>query len=105
MRRSLDSVSALGSQRLPLRFLARAGRAYVGDADELKRVTEVRLAMPAEDWIRVSRTAERRPTVTGGGGSKAAILNLRDLEAVEQEFSRASRDGVGLLRVFIPPFV
>lgn len=58
LRRTLDSVGALTSQGWPMRLATRAGRAYLAGGDELVRVTEVRLAMRAEDWIRVSRAAE-----------------------------------------------
>ena len=58
LRHTLGSVGALASQAWPLRVVTRAGRAYLGGGDDLMRVTEVRIAMRAEDWIRVGRPRE-----------------------------------------------
>ena len=59
LRQTLDSVGALASQGKPMRLTLRAVRALVGDGKDLVPVTEVRLAMLAQDWIRVSQPHTR----------------------------------------------
>ncbi len=55
LRQALDSAGALASRGKPMRLTLRAGRALVGDGKDLVPVTEVRLAMLAQDWMRVSQ--------------------------------------------------